>query len=74
MLTVVGVIAEMRLTDVADDPGVRTNGTCYYPYRQGGVILVAGALPGLAAAALVAIAIPARRAARTDPTVALSDS
>lgn len=34
MLTVVGVVAEMRLTDVVDDPGVRTNGACYYPYRQ----------------------------------------
>jgi predicted lysophospholipase L1 biosynthesis ABC-type transport system permease subunit len=34
MLTVVGVVAEMRLTDVVDDPGVRSNGACYYPFRQ----------------------------------------
>jgi predicted permease len=34
MLTVIGVVAEMRLTDVVDDPGTRTNGTCYYPFRQ----------------------------------------
>jgi len=34
ILTVVGVVREMRLTDVVDDPGVRSNGACYYPYSQ----------------------------------------
>jgi predicted permease len=34
MLTVVGVVAEVRLTDVVDDPGVRTHGVCYYPFEQ----------------------------------------
>lgn len=33
-LTIVGVVAEVRLTDVVDDPGVRSNGACYYPYSQ----------------------------------------
>ncbi len=32
--TVVGVIAEVRLSDVVDDPGIRTNGVCYYPFAQ----------------------------------------
>jgi len=34
MLTVVGVVAEMRLADVVDDPGMRSNGATYYPYSQ----------------------------------------
>lgn len=34
MLTVVGVVAEMRLSDVVDDPGVRSHGAVYYPFRQ----------------------------------------
>jgi len=34
MLTVVGVVAEVRLSDVVDDPGVRSNGACYYPSAQ----------------------------------------
>ena len=34
MLTVVGVVAEVRIADVVDDPGVRSNGVCYYPYGQ----------------------------------------
>lgn len=34
MLTVVGVVAEVRLSDVVDDPGVRSNGACYYPTSQ----------------------------------------
>jgi predicted lysophospholipase L1 biosynthesis ABC-type transport system permease subunit len=34
MLTIVGVVAEVRLTDVVDDPGVRSNGACYYPHSQ----------------------------------------
>lgn len=34
MLTVVGVVAEVRLSDVVDDPGVRSNGACYYPSSQ----------------------------------------
>jgi predicted permease len=33
-LTVVGVVAEVRLTDVVDDPGVRSNGVCFYPNPQ----------------------------------------
>ena len=33
-LTVVGVVAEVRLTDVVDDPGVRSNGVCFYPNAQ----------------------------------------
>jgi ABC-type lipoprotein release transport system permease subunit len=36
--------------------------------------ILTAVVAGLAVVALVAIAIPARRAARTDPTVALSDS
>lgn len=32
--TVVGVVAEVRLSDVVDDPGIRTNGVCYYPFVQ----------------------------------------
>jgi putative ABC transport system permease protein len=56
MLTVVGVVAEMRLGDVVDDPGVRSNGACYYPFRQrparmmGLAIRTAGEPTGLAAA------------------------
>lgn len=52
MLTVVGVVAEMRLTDVVDDPGVRSNGA--FPARETGTqgshgCRRGGAAPGNAA-------------------------
>lgn len=70
MLTVIGVVAEMRLNDVVDDPGTRTNGTCYYPFRQRASRTVGLAIRTIGEPTM--IAGPVRRAvAALDPEMPL---
>jgi putative ABC transport system permease protein len=72
MLAVVGVVAEVRLSDVVDDPGVRSNGACYYPHSQrtaravGFAIRTAGEPAGL-------VGCLRRALAELDPELALFD-
>ena len=70
MLTVIGVVAEMRLTDVVDDPGTRTNGSCYYPFRQRASRVVGLAIRTIGEPAMI-IGTVRRAVAGLDPEMPL---
>lgn len=70
--TVVGVISEVRLTDVVDDPGVRTHGALYYPFEQRPMLTAGLALRTEGDPSLVVGAVR-RVLANLDPQLPLYD-
>lgn len=72
MLTVVGVIAELRLTDVVDAPGQRTHGVCYYPFEQRPMLVAGLALRTEGDASLVLAGVR-RTLTSLDPQLPLFD-